>query len=249
MKIQDLRKKIIINFSASGVLLLICGSIAGYNIYEKSSVESKVQKIKSEAFRIIDEATELERKTVEARKYKELWGKLTANKKNTNGIKMDEINAKLTSIAETYSITNPTIKVTLPEVIKDGILKRSTVNTLFATVNLDFQAVSDVRALAFANDFMESLPGYRIITNFEIKKDKDYSVEDLISISSGKGSGVVKGKIDFFWYVYKELDVVVKKPEEVKSGDVKPAEVKAGEGKPEAPKADAASGGVDAKTP
>lgn len=218
MKILNLRKKIIVNFSASVVLLLISCAVVGYAFYEKSTVNSVVSKIKSETSEFKNQAIEVESKATETKKYKELWKKVTANKKNTNGIKMDDINALMVTTAEKYAIINPDIRVVLPEIIKEGPLKRATVNVLFTTVGLTFNATNDVRALSFLSEFIGSLPGYPIITGLEIRKNKNYNAQDLVSISSGKGSGSVSGKVDFVWYVYKQKEV--EKKGEVKSKEV-----------------------------
>jgi hypothetical protein len=215
MKILNLRKKIIINFSASGILLLISCAVVGYAFHEKNGVNSAVSKIKSETAEFKNQAVEVESKATETKKYKELWKKVTANKKNTNGIKMDDINAMMATVAEKHSIINPEIRVVLPELIKEGALKRSTVNVLFTTVGLTFNAANDVRALSFISEFIGSLPGYPIITSLEIRKNKSYNAQDLVSISSGKGSGSVSGKVDFNWYVYKQKEA--EKKDEVKS--------------------------------
>ncbi len=214
MRIIDLRKKIIVNFSASGALLLIVGVIFGFYLKEKSGVESKIEKIKSETSALKNQASEFESKTTEVKKYRELWENLTPNKKITSGIKMDDVNTKLATIADKYTISDPAIKVTMPEVLKDGIFKRDTVSVLFTTVNLTFSAVNDVKALLFISEFLESLQGYPVVTNLEIRKAKNYTSQDFVSISSGKFSGAISGKVDFSWYAYKD--------DEKKSDEVKP---------------------------
>jgi len=204
VKIQSLRKKITINFSASAILLLIFCSIIGYIFYEKNTVEDKVAVIKKEAAQIRVKANALEVSTIEVKKYRELWKTLTDNKKNTNGIKMNEVNSQLTLIADKYNILNSSIKIVLPEFAKDPQFKRSTITIMMTTANLTFTALNDVKAISFVNEFINSLPGYPVITNFEIKKSKSYTTQDLIDITSGKGTGAISGKVDFIWYAYKE---------------------------------------------
>jgi hypothetical protein len=211
MKILDLRKKNITSFSISGALFFILALGIFYNFYKKSSLEAKISKINSEASQIKNETAELESKAIELKKYRLLWNNLTDGKKSTNGIKMDEINAKLTSIAEKYTIISPLIKVTLPETLNGGLFDRSKINVLSTTVNLNFRAIDDVKALSFIVEFIESLPGYPVITNLQIKKDKSYTNDDLIALSSGKGGGAVSGKVDFFWYAFKNKETENKK--------------------------------------
>jgi hypothetical protein len=119
---------------------------------------------------------------------------------------MDEVNANLAAIAEKYTISNPVIKVALPETMKDGLFKRATVNILLTTVNLSFSAVNDIKALAFISEFLDSLPGYVIVTNLDLRKGKQYTEKDLVDISTGKSFGAITGRVDFTWYVYKKKD-------------------------------------------
>jgi hypothetical protein len=139
---------------------------------------------------------------------------ISENKKNTDGIKIDEINAKLTSIANKYGISNPKIKLSLPEVIKGGVFDLKTANVMMTTASINFTAINDIKAMMFANEFINSLKGYPVVTSFNISKSKEYTLQELLDVSTGKSSGVVSGKIDFFWYVYKDLE---KKPNETKN--------------------------------
>jgi len=219
MKILYLRKKINVNFSISAVLFLLLAALFSYNFYKKSHVDSKVKEIKSETSKLKSQASELKTKISEAEKYRNLWSSISSNKKSTSGIKMDNVNALLSAVSEKYSILKPSIKVALPEAMKDGIFKRKTVTILSTTATLSFEAVNDIKALLFVDELLNSLPGYIIITNFEIKKSKQYSDQDLVALSSGNGSGAILGKIDFFWYTYKDLEK--KKEEDAKADNSK----------------------------
>lgn len=204
MKILKLRKKIIVSFSVVGVLFLVFVAIILLTYYEKKDATAKVELIKSDIAQIENQISELEIKIVEIKKYQGLWKSLSGNKKNTAGIKMDEINSSLALVAEKYAIFDPVIKVALPETLKDGIFKRSTVSVLSTNVSLSFSAADDVMALSFVTEFINSIPGYVVVTNMEIRKSKSYTDKDLIEISSGKNSAAVSGKLDFVWYAYKE---------------------------------------------
>lgn len=210
MKIIDLRKKNIVSLSISGVLLLIFGAGIFYNIHQRRVLQGDIDKINAETLKIRNETTDLESKATELKKYRQLWGQISDAKKITGGIKMDEINGKLSSIAEKYSIISPTIKVTLPETLKGGLFDREIITVLLSTVNLSFNAANDIKALLFISEFIESLPGYTVITNLQLKKVKDYTTQDLIDLSTGKTSGNVTSNIDFYWYAFKvkESDIV-----------------------------------------
>ena len=206
MKVQILKKRIIKNFSIAGVFVMIFGSTFYLYYSKKSGVDIKVLAINQETSQFNIELADLQSKTAEIKKYKDLWQTISANKKNTDGIKIDEINAKLTSIATKYMISSPTIKLSLPEVVKGGIFDRKTVNVMMTTASVNFVAVNDVKAVMFANEFLNSIKGYPVVTSFNLSKSGEYTRQELLDLSTGKSSGVVNGKIDFSWYVYKDLE-------------------------------------------
>ena len=176
------------------------------NFSQKSSLQKSIEKINNETSEIKNKALDLQNKTLELKKYVSLWGSINEKKKSTNGIKMDEVNLILSEVADKYSIINPQIKVNLPEPMQGDLFNRNTITVLLTNVVLNFKAANDIKALSFVTDFLNSLNGYKVVTNLEVKKDKDYSIEDLVSISSGKTSGNISGKIEFSWYVNKSKD-------------------------------------------
>jgi hypothetical protein len=207
MKIPNLRKKIIINFSITGALLFVLLMILLFIFHVKKDVSQKVAQIKSETTKVQNQILDLESKTVEIKKYRILWKTLNQNKKTPASIKMDEINANLNSIAEKHSILRPTIKLTLPEVLKEGLFRRPSISVSSTNVSVTFNSPDDSRALSFVTDFINSLPGYVVVTNLNIKKSKSYTSKDLIELSSGKDSAaMINAKLDFIWYVYKNRD-------------------------------------------
>lgn len=214
MKIQILKKRIIKNFLVAGVFTIIFSSTFYFYHSKKSGVESKISAINEETSQFNIELADLQSKTAEIKKYKDLWQTIPANKKNTEGIKIDEINAKLTSIANKYGISNPKIKLSLPEIIKAGVFDLKTANVMITTASINFTAINDIKATMFANEFLNSLQGYQVVTSFNISKTKEYTLQELLDVSTGRSSGAVNGKIDFFWYVYKDLE---KKPSETKN--------------------------------
>ncbi len=190
--------------------MLVLSAIFSYNSGQKDNFTANINKIKSETSAIKDQAAELQGKTSEIRKYKAILEKMDENKKSTSGIKMDDFNSKLKALAETYRIFSPTVKVVLPENLKDGIFQRTTIDVFFTTVNLSFDALDDVAAISFVSDLISSLPGNVTVNNFEMKKSKDYSDQDFVAITSGAGKGNISGKLDFYWYGYKNKEVIKK---------------------------------------
>lgn len=206
MKIVNLRKKITINFSASGALLLVLGVIIFFHINKNHRTESTITQIQSETTNIKGKTLSLQQQINDIKKYRELWSKIESDKKNIDGIKMNEVNTSLKDLSQKYSILNPEIKVALPQTMTNGLFKRTTINVLFTTASLSFNAANDVKAMMFIDEFLKSLPGYIIVSNSEIRKSKKYTDQDLISLSAGKNSGSISSKVDFFWYSYKIKD-------------------------------------------
>jgi hypothetical protein len=204
MKVVSLRKKIIFNFSISFLLLLVSGGMVYLYINEEATTGEKINRITIETSEIRNKTSDLESQAAEIDKHKITWQQLSTNKKNVGGIKVDEFNSTLDSVAKKYLITTSNVKINLPEPLKDGIFARQTVDILFTTVSINFTSINDTMAIAFVMDFMNSLQGYQVITNFDLKKTKNYSAQDLLDVSFGKSPGFVTGKIEFFWYVSKE---------------------------------------------
>ena len=206
MKVPNLRKQIIRNFSIAGAFFVAFGVIFHYHSNQKNTVKTKIDSINAETSQIEVELSDLQSKTAEIKKYKDMWLTISQNKKNTTGIKVDEVNSKLSATAAKYSIGNTALKLSLPETMKGGIFDRKTVSVMMSTATITFVAPSDIKAMMFINDFVTSLKGYPVITSFSISKSRNYKTEDLIDISTGKLSGLLDCKIDFFWYVYKDQE-------------------------------------------
>ena len=206
MKTQILKKQIIRNFSIAGIFAAVLAVIFYLYSDEKDGVKSKIDKINSETSEYNAELADLQSKTAEIKKYKELWPKISPNRKSTHGIKINEVKKMLKDTAEKYGISEHNIKLSLPEIVKTGAFKRKTVNVMMSDATINFMAVNDVKAMKFVEEFIGSLNGYPVITSFTLNKSKDYESADLVNISTGKNPGVVSGKIDFFWYVYTDLE-------------------------------------------
>ncbi|NBV06984.1 MAG: hypothetical protein EBS06_07125 [Proteobacteria bacterium] len=205
MKLINLRKNIIRNFTASGVIVVIFALITLYSIIQKKSELEEIAKLNSETSVIKAKSEEVKNKIAESKKYQEIWKTITANKKFIGTIKADEIISKMEAIGQKYSINKPNIKLTIPENVEGtNLLKRSTITVTVSKVSLDFEALNDAKALYFISEFLNSIPGYPVVSNFEMSKTKKYTDEDLIRISSGNTSGAISVKVEFFWYIYKD---------------------------------------------
>jgi len=203
MKIESLRIKLKLNITFSVILTISIVIIHSYKFFKEKNYNQDIEKVRSEIVTLKQRNTEVESKANDAKKYKEIWKKMSSVKKNMASIKMDEVNSNLKKLSEKYSIIEPTIKVTLPENINEGLFKRETLTASFANVSLSYNSYDDIRSLQFIDEFMKTMNGYKIITSLEIKKNKDYSLNDFVTISTGKSEVGVSTKIELYWYIFK----------------------------------------------
>ncbi|MBU6339600.1 MAG: hypothetical protein KGQ36_06515 [Rickettsiales bacterium] len=216
MKITYLKKRIVKSFSIALGLIAVVACCFYYRIHQEQKSKEKIKAIESSTSDVRSEIESLQNKMQEIKKYKEIWINISENKKSLGGIKIDNINAKLEQIGNKHNISQPNIRVSFPENVKDGIFNISSSDLVFSSVNLTFTAISDTEALIFISDLIQSLPGYAVINKLSIAKTKDYTNEDLIKISSGSEGGSIVSSVDFFWYVYKPKST---NPEEVKQNN------------------------------
>lgn len=205
MKIIDLRKKTLNNFTASFVILLLLG--VGYFLNSRSEelLDKRIKKSQNEISSIKSNIVNLENKRQEIKKYVEIWKKIQANKINENGINMDEVNSSLSIISKKYNISKVDIKVNLPRDIKSDIFNTKNVNVLFTEATLTFNSLDDVGAIKFLKEFLDSINGYKVIGRISIEK-KIKNLEDghFINISLGNNPEIILVTTNFFWYSFKE---------------------------------------------
>lgn len=91
MKTESLKKQIIKNLCITAFLAAAFSSIIYFYSSEKGSTEIKITKINNETSQINVELADLQSKTTEIKKYKEMWPTISEDKKNTSGIKPDDL--------------------------------------------------------------------------------------------------------------------------------------------------------------
>lgn len=206
MKKDYIRKKIIISCSILGGLIALSAASIYYKIHQEQKSRETINKIKEEVSSLEEKRESLEGKILKIKKYKKVYKEISEKRKSTVGIKIDDINSKLKKISEKYNIQDTKITVSFPENMKRGIFQTKSVTMVSSSVDLNFNAVSDIEAILFMYEFTDSLPGYVVIKNSIIRKQKEYTNKDLISISSGVGQGSVVGQMNFRWYVYRDKE-------------------------------------------
>ncbi|MFM7557891.1 MAG: hypothetical protein ACKO46_04935 [Alphaproteobacteria bacterium] len=204
MKINKLKKQLTISLALTMVMLSLIGTLIFMYFYLNSTFLSQYDSIIMEIANIKNRTSEIEKKSLENKKYMQLWSQINESKKSMIGIKVEDIKKIIDNLAEKYSISNTTFKVSVPENYSPSVYKNETISILYTIVELTYNSYHDVKAIQFANEVMNNIHGYPIVTKFEIFKDKDYVVKDYFDISTGKIFGSVRSKLVFSWYVYKE---------------------------------------------
>lgn len=217
MKAIDLRKKTIKNFTIALVVVLLLAVGVLLNNKEKDALDKKLKSVKTEVSSLEQKSRELEGQQKEITKYIEIWKSLRENKKDLDGINMDEINNMINVISKKHFIVGTDIKLSLPEPIKTGIFNTKKIDVLHTKTILRFSALDDASAMSFLKEFFHNIPGYYAISNIKIDRKSSLSNQDLVSISKGKFPNVIDVEVQFFWYVFKSRDLTINSGDDKKS--------------------------------
>jgi cell division protein FtsL len=208
-KVSHLKHQSILGFSTTAILIII---LIVFNAYQKSNEKTsriRVNKLEAQIADLKNKSADIEKKIKNAKGYKRLWDKASDNKKNFSGIDISDINRTFSILSEKYNIISPSINISVPESLKDGIYDRQALEVNLIKCTMSFSSIRDDVAMAFINNFINTLSGYVIITGLDIKKTKEsYSNEDLINISTGDVSGSIKSTVNFSWYFLKRKEQI-----------------------------------------
>ena len=204
MKIERTKKTILYSLVITGLFVILIGGLVFFYFHINSSFLDQYDRVIADISDIKNRTKELERKSIENQKYMELWGQITEKKKSFAGIKTEEVNALVNDLADKYSVNNPRLKLNVPENFPQTIFKNETLTILYSIGEIVFTTYHDIKAIQYANEFIEKLHGYPVVIKLEIIKNDDYEVKDYFDISSGKSVGNIAGRLVFEWYVFKD---------------------------------------------
>lgn len=185
-------------------IIFIAFSI-GLTTYRKtlSEFDNKNVKELKRYIAVVNKQTAETRKNLTlAKKYNERWHNATEKHKYNQGISLQLIENEIANLSEKYNISDYDFTMSVPQ--KTHSDKNKILNFFTSSCKLTFNATDDVRAISFVDELKNNLVGYVIIENFSISKEKDYTFQDLVEISSGAKSGVLKVNISFKWFVAKK---------------------------------------------
>ncbi len=189
--------------------LVIIGAIIGVLSYQKIANNSKTLKIsnlRTEINNIKERSRDIQSQVADAKRFNQIWLDTDPKKKSFEDVKVSELSDKFTEIAQKYNLSKPTITISVPELLKQPPyqdLRAIDVNLI--TFSIAFTAITDLDAINYAKEITNSLPGYVVISNFSITKNKKegYTSQDFIDISNKKEVGMVSTTLNFVWYYLK----------------------------------------------
>ncbi|MFM6973409.1 MAG: hypothetical protein ACKOXJ_07405, partial [Alphaproteobacteria bacterium] len=114
MKINKLKKQLTISLALTMVMLSLIGTLIFMYFYLNSTFLSQYDSIIMEIANIKNRTSEIEKKSLENKKYMQLWSQINESKKSMIGIKVEDIKKIIDNLAEKYSISNTTFKVSVP---------------------------------------------------------------------------------------------------------------------------------------
>lgn len=204
-KVSVLKHRIILSSITAGVLVLILLALNIYSGSVSTKDQDKIRVLRVQISDLKSKSADIEAKINDAKKYKQLWDKADAKRKNFSGIKINDITNTFSNLADQYNIVTPNINLSLPEVLKTGIFDRQVLEVNLINCTITFSALNDSIAMSFINSFFDTLPGYVVVNDLSITKTKkdNYSDSELVDISTGKITGSTSGKVSFSWYFLK----------------------------------------------
>ena len=214
-KIDYFKRKIVVRSAIFVLMVISVLSATIYHIKIQQYDDLKISNIKNQIDDLKKKSSDIKKMVQDATRFKLLWKQTDVRKKNFTEIKIASINEQFVALTKKYNISKPVINISVPEALDGGVWATKSLGVNLINFNITFEALTDVMAMDFLSDFINSLPSYVIINNFEIKKPTKggYSDDGLIKISNGEFSGLVIGKIDFSWYYLKPKTISIAPPQ------------------------------------
>ncbi|MBY0281456.1 MAG: hypothetical protein K2W94_04780 [Alphaproteobacteria bacterium] len=108
-------------------------------------------------------------------------------------ISVDDIKAKLQKWQKQFKIQ------TLTTQFKTDQLVSTELNLWKTPVSLDVKVLQDKQFYQFLDKIQQELPGVLIIKTFQLKRISQLTTEILEQVSTGKGTSLFEGRIEFEW--------------------------------------------------
>ncbi len=214
-KYRTLKKKIIV---LAAIFLAILMTLAGV-WYLLSSQEASGEKdlkamqrktrAASSKIDAIEVKYELARNSIE--RYGTLTEELSEGKLSVSKEKVYDL---LRQLNELHRISNLKLDIDNVSPIKAGASESELFKTEFTNINVEFDSLSDLHALAFLQAIEEQLEGYLVMNSLHISRERQITREVLQAFAKGEKPRVVSTKVNYAWF---GMQPVINDAQEVQS--------------------------------
>jgi hypothetical protein len=168
------KQRSLINKIIASIIVLISLIIAIFSSFSYVFSNIKMAKQELTSLKLYTNKLEQTIKDIEdqertANKYIKIWNELPEIKRQTNGIKLNEIKNLLQDLTESYNFKNINITAEAPTELV-GIFSKGNVGTSTILITIEFNTFFDTYVYKFVEEVVKKLPGNTIIDEIFIKK-------------------------------------------------------------------------------
>ena len=127
------------------------------------------------------------------------WQTVKNTLDNREGLDIEAFKVLVEQIKERHAINGFTITLTPPQ-IRSTKEETKYIDLEFNTIQINFNALTDVDAYRFINEIMASVPGMLHIERLDFRVMKSLDEKTLSSIKAGKIKDTVKVSLVFRWH-------------------------------------------------
>ena len=128
-----------------------------------------------------------------------LWEDLKRELHTRNGLDIETFRLLVETIKGRHAINDFSVKLTNP-VVRGDFKDKKYIQLEYSTIEMNFNAVTDVDAYRFLKEMIQSVPGILQIERFDFKVTKELNAKTLLAIKEGKIKDTVKVSIQLKWH-------------------------------------------------
>ncbi len=185
------------------ICLGIIAILSGFSYFTSSlddGIDKEVKSLNREIRAAVSQTSSLEQKYKSvAESIVEYDGLLSRFKAGELSINEPFARQTLTKLKNKYRVNNLTLDSTKEETYKEPSLENKLYKVSFNELKLEFDAISDLHALAFIEDMESNFNAYIRPTYFQITRKRLYNDDLLKALSNGERPTVVSAKASFLW--------------------------------------------------
>ena len=216
MKYAQLKKRLIIESSIVGAILLVVGGITYFLSDSLDEYEKEAHALELSVAKATAERTALSGKFDKTKQNADLYEEaLKKNPKSGIYNGRQDIQDQFNKLQE-HDINDMTLNVSLAKEPKDAKLKRPFGMIVSSDLKINFNTLLDDNALTMLDAMQSELLGVPKITSFKITRSEDISEKVLQSVRSTGSYPLVKAEVTASWLSIKPQEAAQAKDEKPK---------------------------------